>query len=42
MINENEPQLVILDEISGEGDIHIAYGEWRVNTGLDDRLFINK
>jgi len=28
-----------LDEISGEGDIHIAYSDWLVNTGLDDRLF---
>lgn len=28
-----------LDEISGEGDIHITYGDWRVNTGLDDHLF---
>jgi len=28
-----------LDEISGEGDIHIAYSDWQVNTGLDDRLF---
>ena len=27
-----------LDEISGEGDIHITYGDWLVNTGLDDRL----
>ena len=31
-----------LDEISGEGDIHIAYGDWRVNTGLDESLFIKK
>jgi hypothetical protein len=28
-----------LDEISGEGDIHITYSNWKVNTGLDDRLF---
>ena len=28
-----------LDEISGEGDILITYGDWLVNTGLDDRLF---
>ena len=28
-----------LDEISGEGDIHIAYGDWLVNTGLDESLF---
>lgn len=28
-----------LDEISGEGDIDIAYADWRVNTGLDERLF---
>jgi len=28
-----------LDEISGDGDIHIAYSDWLVNTGLDDRLF---
>ncbi len=28
-----------LDEISGEGDIRIAYSDWLVNTGLDDRLF---
>jgi len=31
-----------LDEISGEGDIHITYGDWRVNTGLDESLFIKK
>jgi len=30
-----------LDEISGEGDIHIAYSDWLVNAGLDDRLFKN-
>lgn len=28
-----------LDEISGEGDIHIAYSGWLVNTGLDESLF---
>jgi hypothetical protein len=28
-----------LDEVSGEGDIFLSYGEWQVNTGLDDRLF---
>lgn len=28
-----------LDDVSGEGDIDIAYSEWRINTGLDDRLF---
>ena len=28
-----------LDEMSGEGDITIAYTDWRVNTGLDDSLF---
>jgi hypothetical protein len=28
-----------IDEISGEGDIHIAYGGWLVNTGLDESLF---
>jgi hypothetical protein len=28
-----------LDEMSGEGDISIAYTDWRVNTGLDERLF---
>jgi hypothetical protein len=28
-----------LDEISGEGDIHIAYSDWLVNTGLDESLF---
>ena len=27
-----------LDEMSGEGDIYIVYADWRVNTGLDDRL----
>jgi hypothetical protein len=31
-----------LDEISGEGDIHIAYSDWRVNTGIEDSLFIRK
>ena len=28
-----------LDEISGEGDIHITYSDWRVNTSLDESLF---
>jgi hypothetical protein len=28
-----------LDEISGEGDIDIAYGDWQVNTGLAEGLF---
>ena len=28
-----------LDDMSGEGDISLSYGEWRINTGLDDRLF---
>jgi hypothetical protein len=28
-----------IDEISGEGDIHISYSDWLVNTGLDDHLF---
>lgn len=28
-----------LEEMSGEGDITIAYSDWRVNTGLDDSLF---
>jgi hypothetical protein len=28
-----------LDEISGEGDIRIAYSDWLVNTGLDESLF---
>jgi hypothetical protein len=28
-----------LDEMSGEGDIYIAYADWRINTGLDDRIF---
>jgi hypothetical protein len=28
-----------LDDVSGEGDLDIAYSEWRINTGLDDRLF---
>ncbi|MEN6317739.1 MAG: hypothetical protein ABFD82_03140 [Syntrophaceae bacterium] len=27
------------DEMPGEGDVYISYGEWRINTGLDDRLF---
>jgi hypothetical protein len=30
-----------LDEVSGEGDIDIVYGEWQVNTGLADDLFKN-
>jgi len=28
-----------LDEMTGEGDVAIAYTDWRVNTGLDDSLF---
>lgn len=28
-----------LDEVSGEGDIHLSYSEWQVNIGIDDRLF---
>jgi hypothetical protein len=28
-----------LDDVSGEGDIFLSYSEWRINTGLDDRLF---
>jgi hypothetical protein len=28
-----------LDEISGEGDIRIAYSNWLVNSGLDESLF---
>jgi hypothetical protein len=28
-----------LDEVSGEGDIHLFYSEWQVNIGIDDRLF---
>ncbi len=28
-----------LDEVSGEGDLDLAYSDWQVNTGLDDRLF---
>jgi hypothetical protein len=28
-----------LNELSGEGDVHITYSGWRVNAGLDDRLF---
>jgi hypothetical protein len=31
-----------LDEVSGEGDIEIVYSGWRVNTGLDDRMFEKK
>jgi hypothetical protein len=31
-----------LDEISGEGDIDIAYSDWRINTGLGENLFIKK
>jgi hypothetical protein len=27
------------DAIKGEGDITIAYSDWQINTGLDDRLF---
>jgi len=28
-----------LEDVSGEGDIVISYSEWRINSGLDDRLF---
>ena len=28
-----------LDDMSGEGDIDILYSKWRINAGLDDRLF---
>ena len=28
-----------LDELSGEGDIHITYSSWKINTGLDNSLF---
>lgn len=28
-----------LDDVSGEGDIDLSYGDWQINTGLDDRLF---
>jgi outer membrane lipoprotein-sorting protein len=28
-----------LDEVNGEGDIDIAYSDWKVNTGLEDSLF---
>jgi outer membrane lipoprotein-sorting protein len=28
-----------LDEVSGEGDVHIAYGNWRINTGLSEAVF---
>jgi len=28
-----------LDEVSGEGVIHLSYSEWRVNIGIDDSLF---
>lgn len=31
-----------LDEVSGEGDLDLAYSDWQVNTGLDDRLFEKK
>lgn len=31
-----------LDEVSGEGDLDLVYSGWRVNTGLDDRLFEKK
>jgi len=30
------------DEIQGEGDIYISYGDWQINTGLDDSLFQKK
>ncbi len=30
-----------LDEVSGEGDIEISYGDWKVNTGLAESLFKN-
>jgi hypothetical protein len=28
-----------IDDIPGEGDIYLSYGEWQINTGLDDGLF---
>ncbi|MHB8909409.1 MAG: hypothetical protein ACYDAA_11090 [Syntrophales bacterium] len=31
-----------LDEVSGEGDLDLVYSDWRINTGLDDRLFERK
>ena len=31
-----------LDDMSGEGNIDLSYGEWQINTGLDDRLFQKK
>ncbi|MBA4392646.1 MAG: hypothetical protein C0407_03740 [Desulfobacca sp.] len=30
------------DAITGEGDITISYSDWKINTGLDDRLFKKK
>lgn len=30
-----------LDEMTGEGDIEIAYSNWQVNTHIDDSLFKN-
>jgi len=30
-----------LDEVSGEGDIDIAYGDWKINTGIEESLFKN-
>jgi len=29
------------EEIQAEGDIYISYSNWRINTGLDDSLFLN-
>jgi hypothetical protein len=31
-----------MEAMTGEGDITIAYSDWQVNTGLDDRLFNDK
>ncbi|MHB9097406.1 MAG: LolA-like protein [Syntrophales bacterium] len=31
-----------LDEVSGEGDLDLVYSDWKVNTGLDNRLFEKK
>jgi hypothetical protein len=31
-----------LDEVSGEGDLDLAYSDWQINTGLDESLFEKK
>ncbi len=31
-----------LDEVAGEGDISLAYSDWKLNTGLDESLFEKK